>query len=63
MLTYADVCWRMLTYADVCRRMLTYADVCDEQISAIGNRTTLADGNTWNQDHIALLGPHLSLLY
>jgi dolichyl-diphosphooligosaccharide--protein glycosyltransferase len=26
------------------------------QISAIANRTTIADGNTWNHEHIALLG-------
>jgi len=26
------------------------------QISQIANRTTLADGNTWNHEHIALLG-------
>lgn len=26
------------------------------QITGIGNRTTLADGNTWNQAHIALIG-------
>lgn len=26
------------------------------QISGIANRTTLADGNTWNHDHIALVG-------
>ena len=26
------------------------------QINGIGNRTTLADGNTWNHEHIALLG-------
>jgi dolichyl-diphosphooligosaccharide---protein glycosyltransferase len=26
------------------------------QISQISNRTTLADGNTWNHEHIALLG-------
>ena len=26
------------------------------QIAGIGNRTTLADGNTWNLEHIALLG-------
>lgn len=26
------------------------------QISGIGNRTTLADGNTWNLEHIALIG-------
>jgi asparagine N-glycosylation enzyme membrane subunit Stt3 len=26
------------------------------QITAIANRTTLADGNTWNHEHIALLG-------
>lgn len=30
------------------------------QITAIANRTTLADGNTWNQEHIALLGLVLS---
>jgi dolichyl-diphosphooligosaccharide---protein glycosyltransferase len=26
------------------------------QIAQIANRTTLADGNTWNHEHIALLG-------
>ena len=26
------------------------------QITAISNRTTIADGNTWNHEHIALLG-------
>jgi len=26
------------------------------QITGIGDRTTLADGNTWNHEHIALLG-------
>lgn len=26
------------------------------QINGIGNRTTIADGNTWNHEHIALLG-------
>jgi dolichyl-diphosphooligosaccharide--protein glycosyltransferase len=26
------------------------------QITGIGNRTTLADGNTWNHEHIALIG-------
>mmetsp|Transcript_2292 Transcript_2292/g.3216 ORF Transcript_2292/g.3216 Transcript_2292/m.3216 type:complete len:979 (-) Transcript_2292:619-3555(-) len=26
------------------------------QITAMGNRTTIADGNTWNHEHIALLG-------
>jgi dolichyl-diphosphooligosaccharide--protein glycosyltransferase len=26
------------------------------QIAGIANRTTLADGNTWNHEHIALLG-------
>ena len=25
------------------------------QISGIGNRTTLADGNTWNLEHISLI--------
>ena len=29
------------------------------QISQIANRTTLADGNTWNHEHIALLGKML----
>ena len=31
------------------------------QINGIANRTTLADGNTWNHEHIALLGqvPHV----
>jgi len=30
------------------------------QITAIANRTTLADGNTWNHEHIALLGMALT---
>jgi dolichyl-diphosphooligosaccharide--protein glycosyltransferase len=30
------------------------------QITAIANRTTLADGNTWNHEHIALLGKALT---
>lgn len=30
------------------------------QIAGIANRTTLADGNTWNHEHIALLGLCLS---
>eukprot|EP00980_Cylindrotheca_fusiformis_P001417 scaffold345_cov134-Cylindrotheca_fusiformis.AAC.28 len=30
------------------------------QITAIANRTTMADGNTWNHEHIALLGKALT---
>ena len=30
------------------------------QITAIANRTTIADGNTWNHEHIALLGMALT---
>ena len=30
------------------------------QIMAIANRTTIADGNTWNHEHIALLGRALT---
>lgn len=30
------------------------------QITGIGNRTTIADGNTWNHEHIATLGRTLS---
>lgn len=30
------------------------------QITGIANRTTLADGNTWNHEHIALLGRTLT---
>lgn len=45
-----------------------YANVLDEilrwdygyQITAIANRTTIADGNTWNHEHIALLGRALT---
>ena len=28
----------------------------DWQINGVANRTTIADGNTWNHEHIALLG-------
>lgn len=30
------------------------------QITGIANRTTIADGNTWNHEHIALLGKALT---
>ncbi len=30
------------------------------QITQIANRTTIADGNTWNHEHIALLGRALT---
>jgi dolichyl-diphosphooligosaccharide---protein glycosyltransferase len=30
------------------------------QITGIANRTTIADGNTWNHEHIALLGRTLT---
>jgi len=30
------------------------------QINGVGNRTTIADGNTWNHEHIALLGKCLT---
>ena len=30
------------------------------QITGVGNRTTIADGNTWNHEHIALLGKCLT---
>jgi len=30
------------------------------QIAGVGHRTTLADGNTWNHEHIALLGKILT---
>jgi len=29
------------------------------QINGMANRTTIADGNTWNHEHIALLGKAL----
>lgn len=31
------------------------------QITGVGHRTTIADGNTWNHEHIALLGRSLVL--
>jgi dolichyl-diphosphooligosaccharide--protein glycosyltransferase len=33
------------------------------QISGIANRTTIADGNTWNHEHIATLGRCLTLAF
>merc|ERR1711920_28585 len=30
------------------------------QITGIGNRTSIADGNTWNHEHIATIGRILS---
>lgn len=39
---------------------LTFLHPDGYQISAIANRTTIADGNTWNHEHIALLGKALT---
>ena len=36
--------------------LILYYPHVNTQITGVGNRTTIADGNTWNHEHLALLG-------
>jgi hypothetical protein len=36
--------------------LILYYPPVNTQITGVGNRTTIADGNTWNHEHLALLG-------
>ncbi|ORC83343.1 putative oligosaccharyl transferase subunit [Trypanosoma theileri] len=55
---YASYMWlRNNTPADA--RVLAWWDY-GYQITGIGNRTSLADGNTWNHEHIATIGKLLT---
>ena len=56
---YREAYWWLRDNTPADARILSWWDY-GYQITAIANRTTLADGNTWNQEHIALLGLVLS---
>jgi dolichyl-diphosphooligosaccharide--protein glycosyltransferase len=52
---YREAYWWLRDNTPDDARILAWWDY-GYQISAIANRTTIADGNTWNYEHIALLG-------
>eukprot|EP00957_Ditylum_brightwellii_P136945 10443783-Ditylum_brightwellii.AAC.1 len=52
---YRDAYWWLRDNTPADSRIMAWWDY-GYQIAAIANRTTLADGNTWNHEHIALLG-------
>jgi len=52
---YRDCYWWIKENTPQDSRILAWWDY-GYQITSIANRTTIADGNTWNHEHIALLG-------
>lgn len=56
---YREAYWWLTKHTPEDARILSWWDY-GYQITGIGNRTTLADGNTWNHEHIATLGRILS---
>jgi dolichyl-diphosphooligosaccharide---protein glycosyltransferase len=52
---YQEAYWWLRDHTPTDSRVLSWWDY-GYQIAGIGNRTTLADGNTWNLEHIALIG-------
>ena len=56
---YREAYWWLLAKTPAYARVLAWWDY-GYQITGIGNRTSLADGNTWNHEHIATLGRMLS---
>jgi len=52
---YREAYWWLRENTPEDSRILAWWDY-GYQITAIANRTTIADGNTWNHEHIALLG-------
>lgn len=52
---YREAYWWLRDHTPEDSRIMSWWDY-GYQISGIGNRTTIADGNTWNHEHIALLG-------
>lgn len=52
---YQEAYWFLRDSTPTDARVLSWWDY-GYQIAGIGNRTTLADGNTWNLEHIALIG-------
>lgn len=56
---YREAYWWIRDNTPDDARILSWWDY-GYQITAIANRTTIADGNTWNHEHIALLGKILT---
>jgi len=56
---YREAYWWIRDNTPEDARILSWWDY-GYQITAIANRTTIADGNTWNHEHIALLGKILT---
>ena len=56
---YREAYWWLRDNTPEDARVMSWWDY-GYQISGIANRTTLADGNTWNHEHIALLGKCLT---
>jgi dolichyl-diphosphooligosaccharide--protein glycosyltransferase len=52
---FREAYWWLRDHTPQDSRVLSWWDY-GYQIAQIANRTTLADGNTWNHEHIALLG-------
>ena len=56
---YREAYWWLRDNTPADSRIIAWWDY-GYQITAISNRTTIADGNTWNHEHIALLGKCLT---
>ena len=56
---YREAYWWLRDHTPADSRIMAWWDY-GYQITAIANRTTIADGNTWNHEHIALLGKALT---
>jgi len=52
---YREAYWYLRDKTPEDSRVLAWWDY-GYQITGIGNRTSIADGNTWNHEHIALIG-------
>jgi dolichyl-diphosphooligosaccharide--protein glycosyltransferase len=52
---YREAYWWLRDQTPEDARVMAWWDY-GYQITGIGNRTSIADGNTWNHEHIALLG-------
>eukprot|EP01062_Namystynia_karyoxenos_P025989 TRINITY_DN2033_c0_g1_i2.p1 TRINITY_DN2033_c0_g1~~TRINITY_DN2033_c0_g1_i2.p1 ORF type:complete len:868 (+),score=240.83 TRINITY_DN2033_c0_g1_i2:81-2684(+) len=52
---YREGYWWLRDHTPEDSRVMSWWDY-GYQITGIGNRTTIADGNTWNHEHIATLG-------
>ena len=52
---YREAYWWLRDHTPEDARVMAWWDY-GYQINGVANRTTIADGNTWNHEHIALLG-------